>query len=213
MAARQTLFEPLEEPEDMTHTPQHTILVGLCGPAGSGKDTVRAILENKHDFTGLAFADPIRGMVRELLVANGCSADYMERRDLKETAIPGLGVSYRHLAQTLGTEWARVHFGADFWVRTLATRVAGLRGQGRRLFVVSDVRFANEAGWIRSQGGEVWMVERPGLAPVRAHASECINFRIDQVLRNSGTLADLERTTLDALAGAKRVARAGREVA
>lgn len=196
-----------------SNTPQQPLLIGLAGPAGSGKDTVRAILENKHDFCGLAFASPIRGMVRELLVANGCSADYMERRDLKEALIPGLGVSYRHLAQTLGTEWARVHFGDDFWVRTLATRVAWLRGQGRRLFVVSDVRFANEAGWIRAQGGEVWMIERPGLQPVRQHVSECVQFRVDQVLRNDGTLADLERATLNALASAKRFARAGREAA
>ena len=152
-------------------------------------------------------------MVRELLVANGCSADYMERRDLKETPIPGLGVSYRHLAQTLGTDWARAHFGAGFWVRTLATRVAGLRVQGRRLFVVSDVRFANEAEWIRGQGGEVWLIDRPGLAPVRQHVSECVQFRIDQVLRNDGTLDDLARRALDALASAKRFARAGREAA
>lgn len=173
------------------------ILIGLCGPAGSGKDAVRSILENKLDFCGLAFAEPIRGMLRELLTSSGCSAEYMERRDLKEAEIPGLGVSYRHMAQTLGTEWARVHLGADFWVRVAATTLADLRSQGHRQFVVSDVRFANEAGWIRSQGGQVWLIERPGVAPVRAHASECINFRIDHVLPNDGTLADLERRTMD----------------
>lgn len=186
------------------------IIIGLCGPAGSGKDSVRNVLELKHDFAGLAFADPIRAMLRELLTSNGCSEDYMERRDLKEQPIPGLCVSYRHMAQTLGTEWARQHLGADFWLRVAATYLADLRSQGYRHFVISDVRFANEAEWVRAQGGEVWMVERPGLAPVRPHVSECVQFRVDQVLRNDGSLDQLERTTLDALASAKRFARAGR---
>lgn len=183
-----------------------TILIGLCGPAGSGKDTVRRLLEDNHDFAGLAFAEPIRGMLRELLTSSGCSPDYMERRDLKEMPIPGLGVSYRHMAQTLGTEWARVHLGADFWVNTAAATLASLRLQGHRKFVVSDVRFPNEAAWIRRQGGKLWMIDRPGVAPVRTHASECISFRVDQVLVNDGTLSDLLVRITHALAAVAHTA-------
>lgn len=190
-----------------------TTIIGLAGQAGSGKDTVRNILELSHDFAGLAFAEPIRAMVRELLTSNGCSDDYITNRELKETPIPGLGVSARHMMQTLGTEWARKCLAEDFWLKLAATYMADLRGQGYRQFVISDVRFANEAEWVRAQGGEVWMIERPGLQPVRQHVSECVQFRVDQVLRNDGTLADLERATLNALASAKRVARAGREAA
>lgn len=197
----------------MTTTPQPPILIGLAGPAGSGKDTVRNILELSHDFAGLAFAEPIRAMVRELLTSNGCSDEYITNRELKETPIPGLGVSARHMMQTLGTEWARKCLAEDFWLKLAATYMADLRGQGYRQFVISDVRFANEAEWVRTQGGEVWMIERPGLQPVRQHVSECVQFRVDQVLRNDGTLADLERATLNALASAKRFSRAGREAA
>jgi len=194
----------------MTTTP---LLIGLCGPAGCGKDSVRSVLELKHDFAGISFADPMRDMLRTLLVSTGSSGDYITRRDLKEQPIPGLGVSYRHMAQTLGTEWARKCLGEDFWLKVAGNTLAFLREQGYRQLVVSDVRFANEAEWIRNQGGEIWMIDRPGVAPGRAHSSECINFRIDQVLRNHGTLAKLERTTLDALASAKRFAQAGREAA
>lgn len=188
-----------------------SIIIGLCGPAGSGKDTVRSFLEHKHEFAGLAFAEPIRAMVRELLTSNGCSDEYITNRELKEAEIPGLGVSARHMMQTLGTEWARHHLAEDFWLKLAATNMAHMRGHGYRNFVVSDVRFANEAEWIRAQGGEIWMLERPGLAPVRKHVSECVQFRVDQVLRNDGSLAKLEHTALDALASAKRFARAGRE--
>jgi hypothetical protein len=191
----------------------HTTIIGLAGPAGSGKDTVRHILELSHDFAGLAFAEPIRAMVRELLTSNGCSDDYITNRELKETPIPGLGVSARHMMQTLGTEWARKCLAEDFWLKLAATYMADLRGQGYRQFVISDVRFANEAEWVRAQGGEIWMIERPGLQPVRQHVSECVQFSVDQMLRNDGTLADLERATLNALASAKRFARTGREAA
>lgn len=187
------------------------LIIGLCGPAGSGKDTVRSFLEHKHEFAGLAFAEPIRAMVRELLTSNGCSDEYITNRELQEAEIPGLGVSARHMMQTLG-DWGR-SLHPDFWMRMAATRTADLRGQGYRHIVASDVRFANEAEWVRAQGGEIWMLERPGLAPVRKHVSECVQFRVDQVLRNDGSLAKLEHTALDALASAKRFARAGREAA
>jgi dephospho-CoA kinase len=42
-------------------------IIGLTGYAGSGKDTVRNILEAKHGFDGIAFADPIRDMLTALL--------------------------------------------------------------------------------------------------------------------------------------------------
>lgn len=168
------------------------ILIGLCGPAGSGKDTVRSLLEQHHDFAGLAFAEPIRAMLRELLASNGCSDDYITRRELKETPVPGLGVSYRHMAQTLGTEWGRHCLGEAFWLRVAETYMADLRGQGYRRFVVSDVRFANEAAWVRAQGGVLWRVERPGLPSVRAHVSEMQPFEADEVISNAGTVQQLQ---------------------
>ena len=189
------------------HTPQQTTLIGLCGPAGSGKDAVRSILENRHDFVGLAYADPLRAMVHALLTATGSSTDYLLKRELKETPVPGLGVSTRHMMQAFGTDCARHQFGEDFWVNAAAATVASLRLQGYRQIVVSDVRFANEAAWIRSQGGEVWLIERPGLAPVRRHASECINFRVDQVLRNDSTLDALAGRVLGALVSQRIFAR------
>jgi hypothetical protein len=103
------------------------------------------------------------------------------------------------MAQTLGTEWGRQCLGADFWLNVASTYMADLRGQGYRNFVVSDVRFANEAAWVRAQGGVLWLIDRPGLAPVRQHISEALPFEADRVLHNHGTLPDLRRVVLDAL--------------
>ena len=175
-------------------------LIALSGLAGSGKDAVRAILE-EEGYTGLAFADPIRAMLRTLLTDAGLHAGYMDARELKERAIPGLGVSYRQLAQTLGTEWGRA-LDANFWLRIAQARMDGLISGGDvNRFVISDCRFANEAAWVKSQGGVIWRVHREGLAPVRAHVSESEMQRIrpGRTIHNNGTLDDLRVTVLEAL--------------
>lgn len=167
-------------------------LIGLTGLAGSGKDTVRRMLEEDHEFVGLAFADPIRQMIGELLASNGFSTEWMYERALKEQPIDGLDVSYRQLAQTLGTEWGRaIH--PDFWLRIAGQFIADQRRQGERQFVISDVRFVNEAQWVKDAGGEVWRIDRPGIDPVRDHESERQVLQIvpDRVLDNSGSVEDL----------------------
>ena len=180
----------------MTYT-----LIGLTGLAGTGKDTVRSILE-AEGFTGFAFADPIRGMIRELLSSNGIDDAYMDDRERKETIIPALGVSYRHLAQTLGTEWGRC-LAPDFWLRIAGAYMDDLAWQGAQAshFVISDVRFENEADWIRKRGGVIWRVVRPNTAPVRDHVSEAgvIAIEADHVVKNLLDVDYLRGTVLDAL--------------
>lgn len=166
-------------------------LIGLTGTAGSGKDTVRRMLEEHHGYAGFAFADPIRNMLRPLLADAGQSDQWMIDSDLKETTIPALGTSYRHLAQTLGTEWGR-SINPEFWLQIASARLDFLQDQGLRHFVISDVRFLNEAAWIKLLGGEVWRVERPSAEPVRQHASELIShINPDRIIDNSGTVEEL----------------------
>lgn len=166
-------------------------VIGLTGRAGSGKDTVRAFLEERHAFAGLAFADPIRAMLSALFQQVGASDDWMTDRLLKEGTIPALGTSYRHLAQTLGTEWGRTISG-DFWLRIAQARVAVMREAGVKCLVVSDVRFINEADWIHGMGGKVWLIDRPEVEAVRLHTSELIGqIRPDRIIVNDGTVDDL----------------------
>lgn len=167
-------------------------LIGLTGYAGTGKDTVRAMLEEDHEFVGLAFADPIRQMLTALLAENGISTEWMHERALKEQPIEGLDVSYRHMAQTLGTEWGR-NLHPDFWLRIAGQFIVDQRRQGERQFVISDVRFLNEAQWIKDAGGEVWRIDRPSAEAVRDHESErqVAQIQADRVIHNAGTVEDL----------------------
>jgi hypothetical protein len=167
------------------------ILIGLTGHAGSGKDTVRNIMETEG-FVGLAFADGIRGMLRELLTSVGIDDACIDERTLKEAIIPELGVSYRHMAQSLGTEWAR-NLRRDFWLRIAAAFVVDQMDAGETHFVISDVRFANEAEWVRNKGGQIWRIHREGLAGVRPHVSESgiDNIKPTRTIHNNGSTADL----------------------
>lgn len=180
---------------------KHPYIIGLTGQAGAGKDTARAILE-EHGYYGLAFADPIRDMIGALLVNCDTSFQWMEARELKEQPIPGLGVSYRQLAQTLGTEWGRA-VAPDLWLRIAAAHMQSITRDSFApiSFVISDVRFENEADFIRQRGGVVWRVYRPGLEPVREHISEAGARLIepDFTIMNNGTIEDLRATVSLAL--------------
>lgn len=172
-------------------TQQPPRIIGLTGQAATGKDTVRYMLEEDHGFDGLAFADPIRQMIGELLTSNGFDTVWMYDRDHKECPIPGLGASYRELAQRLG-DWGRaIH--PDFWVNIAANFVSELQQRGDHLIIISDVRFVNEARWIREAGGQIWRLERPGVASVRDHESErqVAQVLADHTIHNTGTMEDL----------------------
>lgn len=170
-------------------------LVGLCGAAGVGKDTVAEVLVREHGFRRMAFADPIKDALAAML--GGLFLTRAHSHDNKELPIEGLGVSYRMLVQTLGTEWGRQMIGEDFWVAILRRRLA-IEVDATTPVVVSDVRFANEAAWVR-EFGVLWHIRRPGVAPVRAHASEAgiVPRNGEPVLMNDGSLNDLARWVCD----------------
>lgn len=174
-------------------------LIGLTGLAGTGKDTVRTMLEDAG-YTGFAFADPLRAMLRELLTGSNIDDKYMDSREFKEAIIPELGVSYRQLAQTLGTEWGRA-LQPDFWLRLATSYLHGQMDAGGRQFCISDVRFENEAQWVRNHDGVVWRIERPGTEPVRSHASEqgVDAIKADVVIFNVGTVGELYNQVMAAL--------------
>lgn len=159
--------------------------IGLAGAAGSGKDTVAAMLDKHFGYFPYAFAKPLKDALNSVGIFEPAS------REDKETLIKGRSYSYRTAAQTLGTEWAR-NLDKDFWL-TLAKH----NTNGRPLVVVSDVRFVNEADWIRQIGGRVWhidgrLVELAG--STKSHKSEIAlpRFPTDAVLDNSGDIKELE---------------------
>jgi hypothetical protein len=172
------------------------MLIGLCGPAGAGKNTVADFLLDSDGgpFAQIAFADPLYECVSTI---TGLPVAQLRDRDVKEEVIPWLGKSPRQLLQTLGTEWGRGTVHPEIWIRIAMERAAQhLAFNG---VVITDVRFDNEAQAVIDAGGEVWRVTRPGwrcLADeAAAHQSEAgvSDHMIARTIDNSGSLDDLRR--------------------
>lgn len=89
----------------------------------------------------------------------------------------------RAFLQNLGAG-AREVLGEDVWVNHVLNRLNPLGW-----YVITDVRYPNEADAIAKQGGEVWRIEREGVGPVNGHATETAmdDYRFDKVLFNNGT--------------------------
>lgn len=169
-----------------------TILIGLTGRAHSGKDTATCMIEaicltagiNQQTF---AFATPMRAALRAL----GVPQRYIEQPELKNELIPELGASYRQLMQELGDMGRKVL--PDFWVRYVARSISNLP-DGVGLIVITDVRYPNEAEWIRANGGVIVQLNRKAAPEVRSHSSEqhFAELQAEYVIDNNGTLAELE---------------------
>lgn len=172
------------------------MLIGLTGAAGAGKDTVAAHLFKAHGCLKLALADPLYQMISAM---TGLPVEKMADRKVKEADIAWVGTSPRRLLQTLGTEWGRGTLGDDIWIKNLFRRIDAYSAAiGRASFVVTDVRFANEAQAIRERGGHILEIVRPTpLSGVpdeaRRHSSEAgvPNELIDVSIVNDTDLSGL----------------------
>lgn len=153
-------------------TPDIT-LIGLCAAAGSGKDTAADHLCARYGFVRASFAEAPRTMLEALLSYINADHAYLHEPGLKEFPIPVLGYSYRLLMQTIGTDCMRNMIDGDIWLRVLASHLGLDAGQPvHDRIVVTDVRYPNEAAWLKHHGGHLVGIQRPYALPVRGHSSE-----------------------------------------
>jgi hypothetical protein len=201
------------------------VIVGLTGHAGAGKDTVAQMMVDRGAVR-VGLADPVKqgvtllnpdvadledsihgyvvcDSVQDLLIENGW--DGVDVHD------PGLFLAWdvvkrryprtRALLQRFGTDVCRSLFGDGIWLELAGRRVAAADAQ---IVVVPDIRFDNEAAWVRDHGGVLIHVIRPGVGPINGHASDALDWlRNVEVMGivNSGTLDEL-RATVDDLVDA-----------
>lgn len=130
------------------------MIIGIHGKARSGKDTVAAMIQNQTQLPIRAFADPLKRASMELFGLTKDQAFGLKGYN-REIPHPDWGISVREMQQKLGTECMRDVFGPDFWLRTMGYRIAALPG-----VIISDVRFQNEADWIKEKGGKIVEVRR-----------------------------------------------------
>lgn len=148
-------------------------LIGVTGYAEHGKDSIGKVLVSEFGFKRFAFADILKSMA--LALNPYVDSEYTLRlyqlvqdqgwdRAKKENA------EVRRFLQALGTEGVRDHIGEDAWVDALEKalledgQLSWKSRQSRPLVwgnvVVTDVRFLNEAAWVKRLSGRLWRVTR-----------------------------------------------------
>lgn len=182
-------------------------LIGICGHARSGKDTVGQYLnQTRPDTYKLAFADALKAASAAMF---GIDLDKFYDDELKEHPDPVWNVSPRKIAQFFGTEMVRdtldrliPGMGANFWIQRMAHTLNGqceiVPYEADEVVVITDVRFQNEYDWIIENGGIIIHLTRPGAegtVGIPGHASEgSLNFHEPYRtyrLTNDATLEDL----------------------
>lgn len=175
------------------------MLIGFAGKAGAGKDTAADILiSNGVVDRKYSFAEPLKDIVHATLQWDHIDtiSDYKEQElfadpsyqrfyskwhdhNLHSYPVPPLEiykkflnlidvcrdvggyVSPREAYQIFGTEVCREMLGNNVWIDMTPNNC-----------VIADVRFPNEAAYVKSQGGTLVYIERPSVADVRHHVSE-----------------------------------------
>ena len=160
-------------------------LVGLTGKKYAGKSTFANHMEELAFFTPLSFASPIKKGAKAMF---NYTNQQMNDPTLKEKVDPELGFSPRQAMQALGTEGVRNALGLDVWVRLAqreATKFLDMNYPRNRV-VFDDVRFDNEAQWIRKLGGLIIHIinpDEPKSYAADPHQSENgINHHMDDMV-------------------------------
>ena len=169
------------------------VIIGLAGRKRVGKDSIADILKGEFGFGSDSFAAPFRNFVYQLI---GAAQD--QEID-KEKIIDWIGVSPRHLMQTLGNGWGRKMIHREIWINALRNRLTLSRSYWP--LVITDVRYENEAQTVRDMGGWIVHVRRPQLPYTDMHESESdlVIQKSDGIVYNDDDLAALQSTVRNAL--------------
>lgn len=149
------------------------VLIGIAGKKGSGKDSLASYLGSKYGFVNIPFAKELKSAVRRDF---GFSLDHTDGM-LKESktqyvsnvvhAVNGMVIRTEHWTpRDIMIAYGQFfrQFDKDYWVKKTFDKIQEIRmfhnyGSDSRV-TISDVRFKNEADYIRSQGGILVRLER-----------------------------------------------------
>ena len=195
----------------------NTIVIGITGRAGSGKDTAIRLFEEiynkeivddvkvfdkaglinplmeEYHFKHMAFAEPLK----EIAQIMGFTKDQLYSPVKKNLPDEFWGISPRQFLQMCGTEMFRNVWRDDVWVRVAEKRI----DEFKRLLLktpshfgvvfVTDVRFPNECDVIHQQNGIVIRINRDGVSQMH-HASEDLvgSLPVDLEIKNNASSAE-----------------------
>ena len=169
-------------------------IVGISGKKRSGKDTAAEILTENYGFESYSLADPMKEAARAIFMFG----DEQLYGDRKEKVDEFWDLSPREVLQNFGTDLFREKFGEEVWLDSMERRLSFYLPEK---VVIPDIRFPNEADWVKNMGGEVVRIDASErLESDDDHASETAlddYDGFDYVIDNNGTLPEFRMTIHD----------------
>lgn len=173
--------------------------IGIGHYSRVGKDSFANRLLSEFETRGIpaakrSFAWKLKDICHQLYSWDGLrEPEFYETPEgaaLRNTPLPTVGKSPVEIWIDMGTPAVREHVYEDTWIQYV------LRNAGEGITIIPDVRFPNEANFIRENGGSLIKVIRPGFPPRDSVADRALlGFQDwDLVLGQSGELADLYAT-------------------
>lgn len=201
------------------------MIIGISAKANSGKDLVGDYLVSKYGYKKVKFADKLKDI---LSICLSIPREKLEDHEYKETTLPEswwvfeipntdrgvtvypylkykeeynekflVKVTPRWLLQRIGTDCFRCVISPDFWVNALFCSME----EGNN-YVITDVRFPNEADMVKSNGGMLIRLNRAGYIfsnHISETALDCYDG-FDHVVENNGTIDELYKKIDDIVA-------------
>lgn len=140
-------------------------IIGICGLAGAGKDTVGDIIvDNLPNWEKMSFASHLKDVASLLfgfdrkMLAGETPEDRAIREQPDKFWSEKMGKDFtpRYALQFLGTNLLRNQLHENIWVDCLERKILN----SDKNIVITDVRFPNEIEMIKRIGGEIWRIER-----------------------------------------------------
>ena len=139
-------------------------IVGLCGYARAGKDTVAQALVDRG-WARVGFADALKADL-EAAIGKPFAAMPATEKELWRPTMVAYGEARRR-------QWA------DYWIARAVDTIQNRYAPSHPI-VITDVRYVNELDWIRRCGGVVLYVERE-LLPANSEEEMSIRKCLDRI--------------------------------
>jgi hypothetical protein len=181
------------------------MIIGISGKIGSGKDTAaQIIMDLNPKFEKKSFAFKLKQIVA-LLTGTTLEDNLTQEGKLKH--IDEFNMNLGKIQQVIGTQALRDSFDIDVWIKSLFVDYKQSNGE-YPLWVISDVRFKNEANYIKKMGGILIRLEGDP-SKVRENSNRDLNHlsetdldnydKFDYIYQNITSLEELKNFLLEAV--------------
>jgi len=191
-------------------------IIGISGKIGSGKDTTAELIQlvtkyginNGREIRNIAERVFDEESVKNFILQNntwqivkyaenlkkiasvltGIPREKFEDQEFKKTKMPSEwgDITVRQFLQTLGTNALRDQVNEDIWINSLFSDF-----KPESHWLITDVRFPNEAEAVKKKGGIVVRVDRGLVTGTHPSETALDDYDFDYTIQNHGTLTEL----------------------